>query len=194
MYSMSGKILIVYGSRYGCTKEIAQRMGDILEEEEDIECHVINLKEAKRKNWPFVNVYNGVIIGTGIQINQWVKEAHQFLKETAEELNKGRIKYAIFVSSGTATVDCGKAKINYIDKEVEKLNLRPPDLSKAFAGVLDFSNESKVGKIKREALKLALKGMEKEKEGLEYDYQGCNDLRDWPEIEQFARDFANLLK
>ena len=190
---MSGKILVAYGSRYGCTKEIAQKIGDIFEEE-DFECHVINLKKSKRKNWPFVDVYDGVVIGTGIQIGQWVGEAKKYLKEIAEELNKGRIKYALFVSAGSASVDSGKAKVNYIDKLVQSLNLRHPDLSSAFAGVLDFSTESNLGIIKKEALKLATKGMAKEKEDLEFDLQGCNDLRDWAAIEQFARDFLVLLK
>ena len=52
-FDMSGKVLVVYGSRFGCTKEIAQKIGDILEEE-DFESHVINLKEVRRKNWPFI--------------------------------------------------------------------------------------------------------------------------------------------
>ncbi|MHA1112464.1 MAG: flavodoxin domain-containing protein [Promethearchaeota archaeon] len=190
---MSGKVLVAYASRYGCTKEIAQKMGDILEEE-DFECHVINLKEAKKKNWPYINVYDGVIVGSGIQISNWVPDAKKFLKEISEELNKGRVKYGIFVSAASAEVDCGKAKVNYIDTMVKNLNLPAPDLSKAFAGVLDFSKDSNVGAIKREALKFAAKEMEKEKNDLEFDYQGCNDLRDWPAIEQFARDFAILLK
>jgi menaquinone-dependent protoporphyrinogen oxidase len=190
---MSGKILVAYGSRYGCTKEIAQKIGDIFEDE-GFECHVINLKEARKKNWPLIDVYKGVVVGSGIQISQWVKESKQYIKEIAEELNKGRIKYALFVSAGSASVDSGKAKIMYIDKFVEKLNLRHPDMSAAFAGVMDFSEESNLGKIKKEALKLAAKEMSKEREDLNYDYHSCNDLRDWVVIEQFARNFALLLK
>lgn len=190
---MSGKILVVYASRFGCSQEIAQKMGDILENE-GFECHVIDLRESRKKNWPYVNVYDGVILGTGIQISQWASEAKKYLKEITEELNKGRVKYAIFVSAASAEVDCGKAKVNYIDTMVQKMDVRPPDLSQAFAGVLDFSKNSKIGKLKREALKFAAKEMEKEKDDLEFDYQGCNDLRDWPLIEQFARDFAILLK
>ena len=190
---MSGKCLVVYASRFGCSQEIGQRIGDILEEV-GFECHVINLKESKKKNWPFINVYDGVILGTGIQMGQWASEARKYLKEITEELNKNIVKYAIFVSAASAEVDCGKAKVNYIDKMVDKMQVRPPNMSAAFAGVLDFSENSKIGKLKREALKLAAKEMEKENEDLNFDYHGCNDLRDWPLIEQFARDFAILLK
>jgi menaquinone-dependent protoporphyrinogen IX oxidase len=190
---MSGKCLVVYASRFGCSQEIAQKMGDILEDE-GFECHVINLRESKKKNWPYINVYDGVILGTGIQINQWAPEAKKYLKEITEELNKKKVKYAIFVSAATSLVDCGKAKLNYIDNMVEKMNVRPPDLAEAFAGVLDFSETSKIGKIKQEALKIAAKEMEKENKDLDFDYHGCNDLRDWAAIEQFARDFAILLK
>jgi len=187
------KALIVYGSRYGCTKEIAQKMGDIIEEE-GIECHVINLKEEKKKNWPLVNVYNGVIVGSGIQISQWVGEAKKYLKEISPELKKGKPKYAIFVSSGYSSVDSDKAKEQYIDKILEKMGLPPPIMSAAFSGVMDFSESSNLGKLKKEALKMAAKGMADENKELEFDYQGCNDLRDWPAIEQFARDFASKIK
>ena len=189
---MSGKILVVYGSRYGCTKEIAQKMGDIFEED-DFECHVINLNEASKKNWPLIDVYDGVIIGSGIQIMQWVGVAKKYLKEIAEELQKGRVKFGVFVSSASAAMDKEQAIKDYITKIMVEMNLKP-DISEAFAGVLDFSDESNIGKIKKGMLKLAAKGMSKDKEGLEFDYEGCNDLRDWPAIEKFAHDFANILR
>ncbi|MBN2155315.1 MAG: hypothetical protein JW776_04680 [Candidatus Lokiarchaeota archaeon] len=187
------KALVIFGSRYGCTLEIAQRIADIIDGE-GIETHLVNLKDTKKKNWPMINAYDGVVIGSGIQISQWVKESKKYLKEIADELKKGKIKYALFVSSAYSSVDSGKAKELYIDKFIEKMGLPPPVISAAFAGVLDFSEDSNLGKIKKEALKAAAKGMTNEKKELEFDYQGCNDLRDWDSIEKFAHEFVDLLK
>lgn len=189
---MSRKVLVAFGSRYGCTKEIAQKIGDILEEE-DFECHVVNLKKASRKNWPLINVYEGVILGSGIQINQWVGEAKKYLKEIAEELQKGRIKFGVFISAASSAMDKPLAVEKYITKVMKKMKINP-DMSEAFAGVLDFSDKSNLGKLKKGMLKLAAKGMSKDNEDMELDYEECNDLRDWPAIEQFARDFAKILK
>ena len=59
--------------------------------------------------------------------------------------------------------------------------------------VLDFSEDSKVGRAGKMALKLTALGLEKDK-GIPVNQEMCNDFRDWDKIRRFADNFASLLK
>ena len=60
------RVLIAYGSRYGSTEEIANKISEYLEEM-NVESTVINLKKIKQ---PKLTEYDGVIVGSGIKISK----------------------------------------------------------------------------------------------------------------------------
>jgi hypothetical protein len=66
------------------------------------------------------------------------------------------------------------------------------EIYEAFGGVLDFSEDSNIGKAGKLALKTAAFGLQKE-QGIEVDTSARNDYRDWDKIRSFAENFYNIL-
>ncbi|MFX1534066.1 MAG: flavodoxin domain-containing protein [Promethearchaeota archaeon] len=190
---MSKKVLIAYGTRYGSTEEISQEIAKMLEKE-GIESQVVNLGKTKPKNWPSIDEFDGVLVGSGIKVTRWVKHPKTFLQKHKDDIKtKGKI-LGIFISSGFAASPekQPEAKKLFIEDLLEKFNIEA-DIYDAFGGIFDFSESSKMGFIDKKALQLAAKGMS-EDFGLEYDPDGRNDFRDWDQIRSFTEKFAALLK
>ena len=79
----SKKVLIVYGTRYGSTAEIAKELA-ILMENQGIATQIVNLKEVKRKSWPLIDEYDGILVGSSIKIGRWMKEPKKFLESNTK--------------------------------------------------------------------------------------------------------------
>ncbi len=68
-----------------------------------------------------------------------------------------------------------------------------PDLVESFKPVLDFSPFSPLERDDRVISKSFYRLLAK-KRGIELDYKGCNDFRDWDNISAFIDKFVSLLK
>jgi menaquinone-dependent protoporphyrinogen oxidase len=74
------KVLVVYGSRHGGTKGIAERIGEILRTEGlDAEVIAAELVEGVRNADAFV-------VGSGVYMGSWLKEPLEFIKRNEETL------------------------------------------------------------------------------------------------------------
>ena len=91
------KVLVAYGTRYGATQGIAEKMGEWLRGN-GIDSDII---DVKKDQWPNLNQYNGLIAGSGIRIGQWTKELKNFIKNQKEELNALEGPKFFFVCSGS---------------------------------------------------------------------------------------------
>ncbi|MBU7030988.1 MAG: hypothetical protein HXS53_00530 [Theionarchaea archaeon] len=187
---MSKPVLIAYGTRYGCTEEVSERIGTILKEK-GLEVMRVNLVKTNKKEWPPVQDFSGIIVGSSIKGNRWTKEPQQFLKDHKKELKKLDGPLGIFICSLTAVTDYQKAFNLYIEKITKKIGVEPT-LSEAFGGVLDFSETSHLGTFERTMMLAALKNIEKDMD-VSLIPNGKNDLRNWEKIDSFARKFASLL-
>jgi menaquinone-dependent protoporphyrinogen oxidase len=181
-----GKVLIAFGSRYGSTKEISEKISEILKNQE-LETQLLNLRDVKRKNWPFIYNFDGILIGSGIMMGAWTKEGKKFLKLIqSKNITK---PIGVFVSCGEAMNPNNKSIANdkYLGKVLEKFGVKA-SLYEAFGGVFDLSKESNLGKI----TKKILLAVSKEDPTIKPDQR--NDGRDWAQIEKFAIEFSNLVK
>jgi len=181
---MAKKILIAYGSRYGSTEEIATEMGKILEAE-GIFSDIVDLKS---RGGPVHNImdYDGYIIGSGIKMGKWTKEAEGFLKNNYPKLKEGA-PLALFVSCGLAEDDHEKALADYLTKIIEKHSIEP-DMFDAFGPLYDLSKGSRLGFINKKIIKSMKKDSGRVYEdGKKYDY------RDWDSIRDFTLSFEKLL-
>lgn len=183
------KVLIAYGSRFGCTEEVSQKIAKILEEE-GIDSHLLNLRKVKARKWPAFEGFDGVLVGSGIKIMRWTKEPKNFLKKYKEEF-EGKV-LGIFVCCAAAVNDPDYAKKEYLEKVATELGITQ-NIYDAFGGVLDFSESSKMGFLDRKMLNMAAKGMSEDM-GITIDSDARNDFRDWDQIQRFAREFAALVK
>jgi len=98
-------ILIVFGSRFGNTKEVAAEIAKVAEEA-GTKVDVVDLKETKRKDWPSVENYDGIIVGSGVKIMKWTRQPLAFLKKNKNQLNKKTL--GLFATAAFALVDQSK--------------------------------------------------------------------------------------
>jgi len=187
---MSKKILLVYATRYGATESTIQKMAEWMKEEYETE--LVDLRKTKAKEWPKVEEFVGIIIGSGIRMDRWTKEATAFLKKNREFLTKNKERVAVFVSCGTASQKkFEEARRKYLVEHFEKNDL-PQFHSDTFSGVFDFTKETRFGYLTKKLMKsIAEKDMSEE---LEWDFEGKNDFRDWDKIKKFVEEFKEKIE
>ena len=178
------KALIVYGSRYGTTKDTSEKIRDILETK-DIEVSLKNVNEE----FPSLSGFDGVLVGTGIKINMWTKKIKKFVNKNKKRLDKRDFKFGVFVSCGTASSKekIPEAKAKYIDKKMQKIGV-DCDIAEAFGPIYDFSETSTMSKMNMNIMRAGLID-----EGWEKVDDILYDLRDTDQINKFAEEFAALL-
>ncbi|MFX1492758.1 MAG: flavodoxin domain-containing protein [Promethearchaeota archaeon] len=180
------KVLMIYGTRYGSTREISEKIAEIFREKQ-FELKLVNISE---EDAPSLREYDGVLIGTGIRIGKWTKKIKKFVKKNLDDLNNRDFKLGFYISCGTASKKekVQEATEKFLLKNAEELGLNL-DFYDAFGGTYDLRENSPIGKIFRVALKASLK----EEEGWEIVEDKLYDFRDWDQIESFAEKFASVL-
>ena len=174
------RVLVVYGTRWGGTREVAERIGDTLRGDK----HLVEVVEAKTD--PQVNGFDLVIIGSGIRADSWTKSALSFLEKNAKLLRCK--KTALFVSCQMADRENearDKAKQKYLLEISEKFGLKPISHG-FFGGFLDFSKSHGllvdiIVRVNRRNLK---------KNGL--DTSKIYDTRDWIKIAAWTHEVVAL--
>ena len=175
------KALVIYGTRWGGTTGIAEKIGDTLKKEGYL-VDVLDAKLSPRS----ISLYDLVIVGSGIRADKWTKETLNFIEKNAELLKTKRT--AMFVSCQMADgkkESQEKAKKLYLEKTAEQYGLKPLAFG-FFGGFLDFSKShglfvDVLVRVNRRSLR---------KNGL--DTRKVRDTRDWNIIEVWAREVAKL--
>ncbi|MFX1283785.1 MAG: flavodoxin domain-containing protein [Promethearchaeota archaeon] len=180
-------MLIVFASRFGSTDEIAHEIAEELEKNE-ITTLVLNLKDGE--NIPSLDEFDGILVGSGVKMGRWTKEAFKFLKQNQEPLNTKIL--GLFVSSGEAanpkTRDGAREK--YLEKIMEKTGVKA-DMVEAFGGVFDLSSSSNYSFLEKKIIQRLAKTVEG---GIIMQDGKVNDFRNWQLIRNWATDFGNLVK
>jgi menaquinone-dependent protoporphyrinogen oxidase len=184
------KVLIAYGTRFGCTQEVANEIALVMEKS-GIEPNVVDLSSIKRAQWPTIAEYDGVLVGASIKIGKWKKEPRVFIENNLDVLRKHENKFGIFVCCGTAITEHQKAKKEYCEDYAAKFGIKV-DLYDAFPGVFDLSKNSKMGFLDKKFAKMAKEDMQKK--NIEFNDTMKNDYRNWDDIRGFAKKFARLVK
>lgn len=174
------KALVVYGTRWGGTVGVAEKIGDSLREAN----YTVDVVDARR-NPSKADLYDLVVVGSGIRADSWTKEALHFLKKNAPIL---RIKKtALFVSCQMADrkeeETREKAKRKYLVKISEKYGLNPISCG-FFGGFMDFSKSHGLLvdiMVRVNRMKLLRNGL---------DIRKVYDTRDWDKIEAWAHELA----
>lgn len=174
------KALVIYGTRWGGTVNVAQKIGEALKNEG----YFVEVIDAKQ-NPQDVESYDLVIVGSGMRADKWTKESINFLEKNAQVLRSK--KTALFVScqmaDRTEQEVRDKAKKLYLEKTAEQYGLTPVACG-FFGGFLDFSKSH--GLIVDVLIRVNRKSLRKN--GL--DTQKVLDTRDWSIIEAWAREVA----
>lgn len=77
---MNEKVLVAFGTKYGATQEIAERIAEVLRGAG----LQVDVQPAERAG--DVRSYGAVVLGSAVYIGQWRKQAVRFLQENQEAL------------------------------------------------------------------------------------------------------------
>ena len=94
---MANRVLVAYGSKYGATAEIAQKIGNVLREAG------LTVDVQPAKGVGDLSAYDAVVLGSAAYIGGWRKDATRFLKDNAATLAKKNVW--IFSSGPTGEGD-----------------------------------------------------------------------------------------
>jgi menaquinone-dependent protoporphyrinogen oxidase len=169
---MEKKVLVAYSSKYGATREIAEKIATDLHRE-GLQVDVTPVKTVQD-----LAAYQAVILGSGVYIGQWNKEAAVFLQAN-EKVLAGRPVW-IFSSGPTGEGD----PVELVQGWLLPTSLKPvadrihPRDIKVFHG---YINPEKLMLIQRWMIKSVLK-------------KPFGDFRDWKAISAWTAGIAGELK
>lgn len=174
-------VLILYGTRYGTAEEIAEKMTSQLRDE-NAEVDLIN---AKDKNKLDVTKYDLIVVGSGIKMGKWSKNALNFLKKYKKELADRKV--ALFVTCGAANQEktVQEAQEKYLDKVASKYLMNEPLSTGLFGSVYD--PDANHGLL----YKLVKGNIQKEMIKMGHDPTKRYDYRDWDEISKWTLNLLN---
>lgn len=122
------KVLVVYGTKTGCTRGIAEQIGATLEES-----GVTAVVESAADK-PAATGYDAVIVGSGVRVGNWHPAVNSWVSEHAEELKSAPL--ALFTAC--LTMATGPEKSDevraYTDGLIANTGIAPVDIG-LFAGM-----------------------------------------------------------
>ena len=161
------KILIVYESEFGSTKEVAEFIGRNY-------CHKgVSVDVQWAQNIKNIQGYSGVILGSAIHYDDWMGSMKKFVKAHEDMLMSMRVGY--FFTCMTLSRGSEKSiqeAQSYANKLKSFSKITPHSIGQ-FAGVLDYGKMSFIHRMMAKPI-FAMLGI---KEG---------DYRDWEQIKGWS--------
>ncbi len=168
---MTNTVLIAYESKYGATAEIAEKIGEVLQQS-NLEVDVKPAGDVKD-----VSSYQAVVLGSAVYVGKWRKQAVKFLQTHEEAL--ANMPVWIFSSGPTDEGDPvellnGWRMPENIQPVVDRI--QPRDVA-VFHGQLD---PDKLNFIERRMIKMV--------------EAKIGDFRDWEAIQAWGQAIADGLR
>ncbi len=165
------KILVTYSSGYGTTREIAEKICQILQEENAFQVDIISIDEVVR-----INQYETVIVGSSVRAEHPLANVVDFIALHRHELEQKHV--ALFLVCLGANCEQGRKNIKdgYLPKLMSHFPRINPIAVEAFGGKIDFD---KLNPVMQSLMRRVL-----EKNSL--PNEGSVDTRDWDFIDNWA--------
>lgn len=167
---MNGRVLVAYATKHGATKEIAEKIGQILRHGDlqiDVKC-VGDVKD--------LNAYEAIVLGSAVYIGKWRKEAVKFLQEHEKALTERMVW--LFSSGPTGTGDPVELADDWLFPPMLQPvvdRIQPQDIA-LFSGELNPEELNFIEKWMIRTVKAPV-----------------GDFRDWDGITAWATSISNVL-
>lgn len=173
------RTLIAYSSGYGTTREVAEKIGDILKNDGCFQVTVKSIDDVHD-----LAPYQAVIVGSSVRADLPLANVRDFFAKHRAELVEKSV--AVFAVCLAANNFAGREKVKkeYLGYFKEKYPEIVPISTEAFGGKIDFD---RLNPVMQALMKRVL-----EKTGV--PTTGSVDTRDWSFIEAWAINLKNLLK
>ncbi len=183
------KVLVVYGSRHGGTKGIAERIGEVLRGA-GLDADVTAAHAARD-----VGLADAFVIGSGVYMGSWLDEALDFLRRNQPTLatrpvwifSSGPLRGSTAERPSDDPLDAlgpsegpGSGSRRKVEELTHAIGARD---HRVFFGAFDPNDSPKTIAERFVRLMPAAKGL-----------LPAGDFRDWPEIEAWAREIAASLQ
>ncbi|MFC1921369.1 flavodoxin domain-containing protein [Chloroflexota bacterium] len=168
---MAEKVLVVYGSKYGATAGIAEKIGAILREE-GLQVDVLQADHTGD-----LTQYDAFVIGSAVYMGQWRKEVSSIIKNN-EKLFVGKPVW-LFSSGPVEEGDPVKLAEGWsLPKSLQPVTdrIKPRDIT-IFHGAIDVNKLNFLEKLIGRMLKITVA-----------------DYRDWDAITNWTKNIAGELK
>jgi len=169
---MESKVLVTYASKYGATKEIAEKIGEVFHQA-GLKADVLPVDRVHD-----LNPYGAIVLGSALYIGKWQKEAVAFLKAHEKTLTDRPVW--LFSSGPTGDGDpvtlVEGVRIPHALKPVTD-RIHPRDMA-VFHGHI---NPQKMNFIEKWAIKNVVK-------------KPFGDFRDWNAIAAWSGGVAETIK
>jgi menaquinone-dependent protoporphyrinogen oxidase len=161
------KVLVTAASKHGSTRELAETIARVLEEH-GLSAELVDMDEVDD-----LSGYDAYVVGSGIYLGNWLKEARRFIDAHAPELAQRPtwlFASGSIVGEPPVADDPNALRAGLVERLVETTNARE---HKLFAGKLDLS---KLGLLEKAAVCGA--------------HASEGDYRDWDDATRWATEIA----
>jgi menaquinone-dependent protoporphyrinogen oxidase len=165
------RVLVTAASKHGATNEIADRIGAVLA------AHGVEVDVKKLQEVSGLGGYQAVVLGSGIYLGKWLKEARRFVVVHAAELAQHPtwlFASGSIVGDPPVADDPNAVAAALVEQLVETTHARE---HKLFARKLDMS---KLGFAEKASVRMA--------------HASERDYRDWQAIDDWAAAIAQQLQ
>jgi menaquinone-dependent protoporphyrinogen oxidase len=171
------KALVAFGTRYGSTARVASAIAEELKGR-GYQVEVWDLRQQADD----VERFDLVVLGSGIIVGRWSKEAREFIASNATVLAKKRVALFASCSDVLFPEKVENARKVYLQDVAASVPTLAPVSLGLFGGEVDFS---KYGALTKMLLKGA--GTRKTLEARGVDCSKPYDFRDWETVRAWAR-------
>jgi menaquinone-dependent protoporphyrinogen oxidase len=164
-------VLVTAASKHGATFEIAETIARVLEER-GIAAEFVEIEDVGD-----LGSYDAYVVGSGIYLGNWLKQAHRFVDAHVAELSRRPtwlFASGPIVGQPPVADDPDALRAGLAERLLEATHARE---HKLFAGSLDLS---KLGLLEKAAVRGA--------------HASEGDYRDWDEIQRWAEGIAAQLR
>jgi len=169
---MNANVLVTFASKYGATREIAEKIG------EDLRLAGLGVDVLPVDDVRELNHYQAVILGSAVYIGKWQKEAEAFLKVNEQSLANRPVWIFSSGPSGEGNpLELVEGVLVPPNLKAITDRIQPRDIT-IFHGNIDLN---KINGLEKFAVKNVVK-------------KPFGDYRDWNMIRTWAEGIAGALK